>query len=73
MSESNLKEVIERHRTAVMQLAGVVGIAVGLSKTDTRKPCIQVYVTNDTWPDGLPQQLDGCQVELVKSAGFRAF
>lgn len=73
MSEPNLKDVVERHRAAVMQVRGVVGIAVGLSRGDSGKRCIQVYVTADDWPEGVPRQLEGCEVELVKSSGLRAF
>jgi hypothetical protein len=56
----------------VMQAKGVVGIAVGRSKADGAKTCIQVFVTTSDWPDGVPRQLEGCEVELVKSPGFRA-
>ncbi|HEY5915332.1 MAG TPA: hypothetical protein VJA21_32520 [Verrucomicrobiae bacterium] len=72
MNEPNLREVIERHRATVMQSNGVVGIAVGLSKTEPGKRCIQVYVTTEGWPDGVPHQFDGCDVEVVKTSGVRA-
>jgi hypothetical protein len=72
MNELSLKDVVERHRTMVMQAKGVVGIAVGLSKADPRKRSIQVYVTTNEWPDGVPRQLEGYDVELVKTSGFRA-
>ena len=58
----SLKEVVERHRAQVMSLQGVVGIAAGLSKTDPQKRCIQVYVTTNEWPPGVPRQLDGYDV-----------
>ena len=72
MNEPNLKDVLERHRTLVMQAKGVVGVAVGLSKADPGKRAIQVYVTTNEWPEGVPRQLDGFDVELVKTSGFRA-
>ena len=72
MNKPSLKEVIERHRAQVMSLQGVVGIAAGLSKTDPQRHCIQVYVTSHDWPEGVPRQLDGYEVELVKTSGFRA-
>jgi hypothetical protein len=72
MNDPNLKDVVERHRAQVMRLRGVVGIAVGLSKSDPSKRCVQVYVTTNDWPEGVPHQLDGYEVELVKSSGFRA-
>lgn len=70
MNAPSLQFVIEQHRTTVMRQRGVVGIAVGLSKTDPTKHCIQVFVTTDQWPDGVPRQLGGYPVELVKSSGF---
>jgi hypothetical protein len=72
MNEPNLKAVIERHRTTIMRAKGVVGIAVGLSKTNPQMRCIQLFVTTTDWPDGVPHQLEGCEVELVQSSGFRA-
>ena len=72
MEEPNLKDVIERHRTMVMQAKGVVGVAVGISKADPHKRSIQVYVTINEWPDGVPHQLEGYDVELVITSGFRA-
>ena len=72
MNEPSLKDVVERHRTMVLQAKGVVGVAGGISKTDPKKLSIQVYVTINHWPDGLPHQLDGFEVELVKTSGFRA-
>lgn len=72
MKRTGLQYVIERHRLDVMAIDGVAGIAVGLSKADPAKPCIHVYVTTTDWPEGLPHQLDGYDVELVKTPGFRA-
>jgi hypothetical protein len=68
----SLKDVIERHREKVMSSKGVVGIAAGLSKADPQKRCIQVYVITNDWPAGVPRQLDGYDVELVKTRAFRA-
>jgi hypothetical protein len=72
MKNPSLRDVINRHRQQVMRLPGIVGIAVGLSKSDKRKRCILVYVTVDQWPDGLPRQFEGHSVELVRTSGFRA-
>lgn len=68
----SLKEVIDRHKGDVMRLQGVVGIAAGRSQADSSKRCIHVYVTTTDWPEGLPHQLDGYDLELVKTTGFRA-
>lgn len=68
----SLQDVISRHKAQVMGIHGVVGVAAGLSKVDPANRCVQVYVTIDDWPEGLPHTLDGYQVELVKTSGFRA-
>ena len=46
--------------------------AGGILKADPQKRSIQVYVTTNHWPEGLPHQLDGYEVELVKTSVFRA-
>lgn len=69
---ASLKDVIDRHRAQVMQMHGVVGVAAGVSKADPAKHCVQVYVTTDDWPEGLPRTLDGYEVELIRTSGFRA-
>lgn len=71
MSEPTLKDVVERYRLQLMQVAAVVGVAAGVSKTDPQKHCIQVFVTMNEWPDGVPRKLDGYDVELVKASSFR--
>lgn len=68
----SLKDVIDRHRAQVMGLPGVVGFAAGLSKANPATRCVQVYVNTEAWPEGLPHTLDGYQVELIKTSGFRA-
>src|SRR5688500_10078427 len=63
MNEPSLKDVVESHRTMLMQAKGVVGVAVGISKADPQKRSIQVYVTTNHWPDRLTHRLDGYEVE----------
>jgi hypothetical protein len=72
MTETTLKDVVERHRHQLMQVAGVAGVAAGVAKTDPPKPCIQVFVTTDHWPAGVSHQIEGYDVELVKTLGFHA-
>lgn len=73
MANKNMKEAVDRHRERLMQLPGVTGVAVGLSKTDISKRCILVYVTIDEWPAGLERVIDGHPVETVKTKPFRAY
>lgn len=72
MKNPGLKDVIDRHRADVMRIQGVAGLAAGRSKADSSKHRIHVYVTTTDWPEGLPHQLDGYDVELVKTTRFRA-
>ncbi len=73
MTNPSLSETMDRHRKRWMQLAGVTGVAVGLSKDDASQRCIQVYVTTDAWPEGLERVIEGHPVEIVKTQQFRAF
>jgi hypothetical protein len=73
MTTHSLKETMDRHRKRWMQLAGVTGVAVGLSKSDSSQRCIQVYVTTDEWPEGLERVIEGHPVEIVRTKPFRAF
>ena len=70
MDEPTLKQVLERHRGRLLQLEGVVGIAVGVSGDDPARHCIVVYAQLNEPPAELPTELDGYPVELHKVAGF---
>jgi len=66
------KEVLERHRSRIMQLGNVTGVAVGLSEKNPPGPCIVVYVSGGRWPRGLEREIEGYAVRLVKKSKFRA-
>lgn len=69
----DVAEVIARHRTSIMNIPGVIGVAAGRSRDEPGALCIRVYTTNEAWPEDLPRQLDGYAVELVRKAReFRA-
>jgi hypothetical protein len=72
VSKPTLKDVVERHRRQLLQVTGVTGVAAGMGKNDPQKLCIQVFVTTDHWPEGISHQIEGYDVELVKTPGFRA-
>ena len=72
MAEPTLMQVLERHRGRLLQIEGVVGLAVGLSGNDPAKHCIVVYARRNEPPADLPTELDGYPVELHKVAGFEA-
>ena len=72
MDEPTLKQVLERHRGRLLQIEGVIGIAVGMSGDDPNKLCIVVYANRDEPPADLPRELDGHPVEMHKVPGFEA-
>ncbi|MHC4141387.1 MAG: hypothetical protein ACYTA3_00840 [Planctomycetota bacterium] len=72
MEQPTLKQVLDRHRGRLLQMEGVIGIAVGLSGDDPAKHCIVVYARRDEPPAELPTELDGFPVELQAVAGFEA-
>ena len=73
MADSDLREILERNRKQLMAVPDVVGVAVGLHPTEENKPAILVYVTlADAWPDGLPHDVEGHAIALIRTAGFHA-
>ena len=70
---ATLKEVFDRHRTRILQIESVVGVSIGLSRTEPGEPCILVYAKTDDWPAELERDLEGYRVELVKTSGFHTF
>jgi hypothetical protein len=55
-----------------MAIAGVVGVAVGRSSSDPKKLCVLVYTTAAERPSGLPAEIEGFEIEVRKTSGFRA-
>ena len=73
MEKVTPKQVVEKHRKDILKIKGVSAIAFGMSSTDSSKRCIIVYADLDQWPDQLPHELDGYQVEVQKTSGFNIF
>ena len=71
-TKASLKDVVERHRHQLLQVSGVAGVAAGVGQRDPHKLCIQLFVTIDQWPEWISHQIEGYDVELVKTSGFRA-
>jgi len=69
---SEIRQILERHRDRLMGIDGVVGVAVGRSSSDPGRFCVLVYATTRERPAGLPETLDGYDVEVRKTSGFRA-
>lgn len=55
-----------------MEIDGVVGVAVGRSSSDPEKLCLLVYTTSAERPAGVPETLEGHDVEIHRTSGFRA-
>jgi hypothetical protein len=55
-----------------MEIDGVVGVAIARSSSDPRKLCVLVYTTAAERPSGLPEEIEGWQIEVRKTSGFRA-
>ena len=71
-SEPSFSEIVERHRKRLMAIPEVTGVAVGLSPQDSTRKCVLVYVTSQQRPEGVPEELDGAPVEIVRTRGFQA-
>jgi hypothetical protein len=71
MSAPDVKQVIERHRAALLALPTAHSVAYGISPRDSARR-ILVYGTSPTPPSNLPASLEGFEVEWVTSAPFRA-
>jgi hypothetical protein len=55
-----------------MGIRGVVGVAVGRSSSDPERTCVVVYTTTAERPAELPMTLEGYDVEVHRTSGFRA-
>ena len=69
---SELKRILDRHRVRLMKIGGVVGVGVGRSSADPERFCIVVWATTAQRPAGVPETLEGYDVEVHRSSGFRA-
>jgi hypothetical protein len=69
---SEIRDILDRHRRRLMELDGVVGVAVGRSSKDPKKLCVLVYTTAAERPSGLPAEIEGYEIEVRKTSGFRA-
>ncbi len=73
MTETSLKEILDKHRETIMKVPGVIGVGVGLSPSKPGKKCILVYMTGDERPEELPERIEGVDVEMIKKTkDFRA-
>lgn len=66
-----LREVLEKHRSRLMAVTGVEGVAEGIRKG---KPCIRVFVTEKS-PQilkGIPATLEGYAVSIEETGEFKA-
>ena len=69
---SELKQILDRNRDRLMAIDRVVGVAIGRSSRDPEKLCVLVYHTGEERPADLPDTLEGYDIEVHRSSGFRA-
>ena len=71
MPGRNIKEVLKKHATELMEIPGVAGVAEGESQG---KPCIMVFVLdrNHELLRQIPSTLEGYLVQVEESGEFRA-
>ncbi len=65
----------ERHGEALMQIKGILGHAVGVSKNNDQLPVVLVLVrkADDAITSKVPQMLDGIPVEFMEVGKIRAY
>lgn len=71
MCKLNIKEVLEKHTSELMDIPGVTGVAVGESNG---KLCIRVFIgnSNSGCLGQIPNILEGYPVLIDESGDFRA-
>lgn len=76
----DLQHVLSMHGDSIMKLAHVVGVGIGEKYVDgrnTHQACITVFVdkkiiTSALAPeDRIPEELEGCVVDVVESGVFK--
>ena len=71
MSSTPIREVIQRHQSELLRIAGVQGIGAVQSR-DATGVYIGVYVTTKKRPEGIPAEIEGYRVEIIHTQGFQA-
>ena len=72
-TEDEIHEVKRRHSAELMRQSGVCG--VGVEKDETGEYVIALHLDTDDprVQQGLPKELEGFRVKLIKSGPFRKF
>lgn len=71
MPEEAIGSVFESHKKSLLELDGVVGVAIGKHEG---RPCIRVFVArkNDELLRQIPVALDGYKISIEETGEFRA-
>ncbi len=71
MNPTRIEQVLAAHRTPLLALPGVVGVAQGICAGE---PCIRVFVadTTDAQHAHIPRQIEGFPVQIDVTTPFRA-
>ncbi len=69
------KAVKDKHAESLMQIEGVIGHAVGISKDGPQRPVVLVLVKSEqeSFLELIPQQLDGVDVEVMEIGTLKAY
>ncbi len=70
-----VNRVKERHEEAILELEGVVGIGIGLSKVAPEEPVIEIYVKKPAkeMKHVIPEMLEDVPVKIVETGEIVAF
>lgn len=68
MADQDLRDVIQRHARVLLRRPGVIGLAQGNAREHggADAPCLVLFVTEDAETRGLPDQLEGIPVYVVR-------
>lgn len=71
MRRLDIKEVLKKHNSELMEIPGVAGIGQGESKG---VPCIRVFVMGNKseFSKSIPKTLDGFPIEIEEDGEFQA-
>ncbi|WP_164000571.1 hypothetical protein [Pyxidicoccus caerfyrddinensis] len=68
MADQDLRDIIERHGPGLLRRSDVTGLAQGNAREHggADAPCLVLFVTEDADTHGLPDQLEGIPVYVVR-------
>lgn len=73
MADQDLRDVILRHGQVLLRRPGITGLAQGNAREHggADAPCLVLFATEDADTEGLPDQVEGIPLYVVRTPGFR--